>query len=777
MKSTHQTENELLIEDNEISLKEIFFIIKKYKVLIFTTTVIFLLITIIYTFLQKPVYQTTGMIMIVDPSSKVDLFEMELGSEKKYLENEIEILRSRTTANRAINKLLKLDSRNTLFLFGTKKYEFEGIARILNNLFFFNSEENNLTNPQIESEVSDSLFNIFVSRLRNNLIIKAQRDTDMLNISVLSVDPEESALLVNKVIDVYREIDLDWATGEMSHLKEFLIEQINKKEIELIESENSLKNFQEEDKIFGIDNNSKLLLQNLLNTESLLYGSKAEYNIVNERKKYIQSQLTGEEQKLIHNVLNTINNRMFALKNEVALKESELISAISQQGNDHEIVKTIGTKLDKLKETLKLETRELISQGISVADPIKFRQSLMDSVINLTAKSAMLETKINEFDKLVSKYELQLTGLPKKVLKFTRLSRNLNIDEETYSLMRHKLEEAQINEASKIGKVRIVDKAISDDAAKIKPNKKLNILLGLLMGLGFGASISFIRNYFDSTIKSIEYLEKRNLIILALIPSIGKSRDNKNRKTKKYQIKMGNAEKIQRRLITHEDPKSPISEAYRSLRTSLMYTEKENKQSDVILVSSSGPGEGKTTTIVNLAIAYANLGKKTILLDTDLRKPVTHKIFSIAQSPGITKYLSGIEEDVSNVTYKTEIKNLSLIPCGVIPPNPSEMLESKRMKILIEKLRKEYDIILLDSPPLLAVTDSFVCMKYVDQFILIVRSSQTQKGGLNRSLDQIRLTNSPLTGVVVNDIDESNAYGAGYYYNYYQYYYNEEKSK
>ena len=139
-------------------------------------------------------------------------------------------------------------------------------------------------------------------------------------------------------------MDLEWATGEMSHLKTFLLEQIKRKEIELVESENILKQFQEKEQVFGVDNKSNLLLENLLNTESKLYNSIAEQNILTERKKYIQKQLTSEEKKLVQSVSNTINDRLFALRNEISIKESELISAISQQGEEHEVVIKIQKK-------------------------------------------------------------------------------------------------------------------------------------------------------------------------------------------------------------------------------------------------------------------------------------------------------------------------------------------------------------------------------------------------------------------------------------------------
>jgi len=292
----------------------------------------------------------------------------------------------------------------------------------------------------------------------------------------------------------------------------------------------------------------------------------------------------------------------------------------------------------------------------------------------------------------------------------------------------------------------------------------------LLLGLGMGALIAFVIEYFDNTVKSVEQIERRGMSILAMIPDLQKA--DSISKRKKQSPNNGQIQNLIRRLITSEDPKSPISEAYRTLRTSLMYNSK-TEDSHIILVSSSGPGEGKTTTVANLAITYANLGKKTVLIDVDLRKPVVNKIFDIKKSPGITEYLSS-SADIEQIAHSTDIANLDVISSGVTPPNPSELLESDKMLELIKDLRKKYDLILFDSPPLIAVTDAFVLLKYVDQFLLVVRAGKTEKGALNRVCTAVNDSQYSITGVVLNAISQEFSYGAGYYYNYYQYYYGEK---
>ena len=187
----------------------------------------------------------------------------------------------------------------------------------------------------------------------------------------------------------------------------------------------------------------------------------------------------------------------------------------------------------------------------------------------------------------------------------------------------------------------------------------------------------------------MDEIERRGLSILAIIPSIG-SAEKKQRK-KGYKSNVSKSEKIERRLLTHEDPKSPISEAYRSLRTSLMIDgAKKIENPKIILVSSPGPGEGKTTSVANLAITYANMGKKTLLIDADLRKPVLHKMFPNPSICGLTSFLSGEINQVDDIVYSSDVENLSIVKCGVSPPNPSELLASKAMGEFIEQAKNNF---------------------------------------------------------------------------------------
>jgi len=759
----------------DISIRELFFIIKNNLTKLFFFIFLFIFLGITYLIVIRPLYTSTGSIIIESKDSSMSsIFDLGLGTDLNDIENEIEVLKSRTTAERTIDALLKSEHKNNLHLFNTKRYDDGFLRNFLRTILLLNLNEDEV--PQISTSISDSLFNIYVENLRDDIKITNLRNTDVLNVKYTGENADEVALIINTLIEVYQKRDQEWASGEMRYLKQFLESQLSIKESELNQIEQDLKEFQEKEHIYGLDDNSNLLLNQLTSVESDLYTTQAKRNITLERKKYFENQLNKDEKEFTKRVTNTLDAQLYSIRQELSTLEAKYISTKAREGDSHPSVIELDRKIKNLKDVLNNETKKYIEQGIGVANPIEYRQAIMDSVINLDVYSTGYESKLNELKVLVSKYENQLSSLPEKYLLFSRFQRDRVILSETYSLMKQKLEEAKISEASQLGKIRIVDSAIPN-YDETSPKKGIVLILSFILGSIFGIGIILVLEFLDSTIKSIDEIERRGLPILAIIPAIGRVQDNRKKKKKGYRfnLKVSSPEKIERRLLTHEDPKSPISEAYRSLRTSLMY-DNDEESCKIILVSSSGPGEGKTTTVANLAITYANMGKRTLLIDADLRKPVIHKMFKTTINKGFTNYLSGNEKDITKLYYDSDVKNLSIINSGAIPPNPSELLASNRMKEFIKEIKKEFDVVLFDTPPKIAVTDAFIIDKYVDKKLLVIRASVTQKGALERTLVNMENMSSSLDGVIFNGVDESNTYGGGYYYNYYQYYYgNEEK--
>ncbi len=219
-----------------------------------------------------------------------------------------------------------------------------------------------------------------------------------------------------------------------------------------------------------------------------------------------------------------------------------------------------------------------------------------------------------------------------------------------------------------------------------------------------------------------------------------------------------------RKILINEEPKSPVAEAYRTLRTNIQFSGVE-KEIRSIVVTSSGASEGKTTTSCNLAVAFAQSGKTVLLVDADLRKPKLHHHFDISNSMGLTKVL--LEDELRGYTVNSKIKNLTLLTAGVTPPNPSEMLGSTRMKNLLNKAKETYDMVIIDSPPVGYVTDASLLSSFVDGTILVVATGQTEVKAAQYAKQQLENVNANILGTVISKIPTN---GGGYYRHHYGYY-------
>ena len=327
----------------------------------------------------------------------------------------------------------------------------------------------------------------------------------------------------------------------------------------------------------------------------------------------------------------------------------------------HLLINDYDSKINELKGKLSSKLG-LIKNGIFSSSP-DIVKDLTEKIIDAEVKSDTSKIQLNELNGIVDKYEKEFNKLPQTSIGYARLERTREADEKLYDLLEEKQQEAQINELSQPGNVIIIDTGrVIDKPAK--PNRILIVLLGLILGAGMSFAFVFIKNYFNNTIKTPEDIQGRNINVLAWIPFIEGMGINGLK---------GNE------FIVAKKPDSIPSEAFKALRTRVQYSKVGQDPVKTILVTSSTPGEGKTLISVNLAGTFAQLGKKTLLIDTDLRKPRVHSLFNVSKHPGLVDYLFNVTA-YKDIVRPTELSNLSLITSGTIPPNPSETLASKNMK-------------------------------------------------------------------------------------------------
>jgi capsular exopolysaccharide synthesis family protein len=359
------------------------------------------------------------------------------------------------------------------------------------------------------------------------------------------------------------------------------------------------------------------------------------------------------------------------------------------------------------------------------------------------------------------------------------LSRSVQINEELYQVLLKKLQEMNVAGDALAYNVRVIEPARVPHRP-VRPNKRLNTIIGFVMGSVMGVGLAFFREYLDTTIKTVEELKNNfGLTALGLIPTIGQHKPksfttvlwerllNKNKgdvTISKDEVKDEMLFKVHR-LASAEQLKAPVAEAYRTLRTNLQFSQLD-RPIKTILITSSIRGEGKTTTSVNLGIILAQTGKKILIVDTDLRRPRIHRAFNTGRDVGLTNLLMG-ESTLDDVVIPADVPNLWILPSGPLPPNPAELVATERMRSLINYMSSKYDIVLFDSPPLVAVTDAALLATEVDGLLLVVEAGALPRELLKQGLDRLNNVKANILGTILNNV---NLQKGSYYYYYYHYY-------
>ena len=289
----------------------------------------------------------------------------------------------------------------------------------------------------------------------------------------------------------------------------------------------------------------------------------------------------------------------------------------------------------------------------------------------------------------------------------------------------------------------------------VRPKKRLNVLLAIIVGLFGGVGLAFFFEYLDDTVKSAEEVGRiADWPFLGGIPEIKDKGDEKLTEFRKD-------------IWAHVNPKDPASESYKSIRTNIFFSSTEEHPIKSLLITSPGPQEGKTITFCNLGIAIAQSGKKVLLVDADMRKPRLHGVFKSKNDTGLSAFLS-TQANAEDIIQKTDIPNVSIVTGGPIPPNPSELIESHKMKEFINIAKEKFDFILFDSPPIAVVTDAVVLSPYVDGLVLVIQNETTSKKFIPRIAQILKDSKARITGFILNKITQKSG---NYHYHYYSRYY------
>ena len=732
-------------EEKEVNLRDYWKVIQKRRWTIIAFFLIVLIVTGVGTFTMKPIYRGTTTIQINRENPQIVDFKEVFAvntMDMDYYQTQFKLLESRSLARKVI-QTLKL-SEHPEFQQKPLTPVQEWTSEVKKSVFgFFTSFSKKSSEPSkepsdeapSENPKDTSLVSQFLSRLK----IEPVRNSRIVKIHIDSYDPELAAKASNALATAYIESNLESRFIMTQQAKEWLTGQLDDLKAKVERADEVLEAFGSKHGIISLDDKENITMQRLTELNDVL--AKVESERMAKEALYRQTK----EKESIESLPAILDNKLIGDLNQNYIQ--------------------LETQYSKLLETFKPDYPEMArlkKQMVSIQKRIDAEMvRVIDSIKNDYEFSLRKESLIRTAFEQQKAKAVEMRG---KAIQYNILKREADTNKELYKSLLQRMKETGVSAAMTASNIQIVDRA-ELPTVPYKPNKKLNLLLAAVVGLFLGVGLAFFFEYLDNTVKTPEDVEQLiQLPSFGMIPEISSKRRRRIESVDSYPVD----------LITFGHPKSMISEAYRNVRTSVLLSFSE-KPPKTILITSPNPGEGKTTTAINTAIALCQTGAQVLIIDADLRHPRIHKVFAEGNGAGLSTFLSG-SAALESTIQKTEIPNLCFMSSGPIPPNPSELIGSNLFKSMMESLRQKFDHILVDSPPALGFSDSIILSISVDGVILVVAGGKTPRETLQRAKETLRQVNAKILGVVINRVDMRRS-GYGYYYYRYPYYYQEKGKK
>lgn len=684
---------------------------------------------------MTPIYDAAARISISQQTSNLlnskegETTSQSFGASQQDVETEIKIIQSETLAQIVIHSL-NLDRRP----------EFAGGAQAKSSGGIAVSE----SMPQERSR-QDVLIRRFLSGLK----VQQVPSTSLIEIKYSSPDASLAAEIANATTRIFIEQNIKTRYDSTMQAADWLSKQLADLQIKVETSQAKLVEYEKEHGIVGADDKKNLTVDKLDELNKELTGAQADRIQKESLYQIVKSGHPDDVTAIFQDsVLASLRQQQTELESQDALLSTQF-------GPSYPKVLEIRNQLNEVKKAYEEELHNSVTR-------------LENDYQTSLKREEMLQTALNQQTEVAN--QLSENAIQYKVLK-----QEADSNRQLYDGLLLKLKEGSLAAGLDSSNIRIVDVA-RVPLHPARPNIPLNLEFAVLIGLVGGIAIAFTLEGIDTTVRTPDQAENiSGLPILGVIPlqssiDIGGTRIAKVGLTKAAYRGGLRADP----LISYLEPHSEVAEAYRALRTSILLSSVSHPPR-TILVTSSVPQDGKTMTSVNTAIVLAQQGKRILLVDADLRRPGMHKVFSLGGKIGLSNILTGGAK-LKEAIQTTVQPNLFVLPAGLVPPHPSELLSSSFMQELLKIWRDEYDHVIIDSPPVISVTDAVLLSVQVDAAILIIRSGQTTNALVRRSRDLLLSVNANILGVVVNAADLTSPDYYNYYYGSKYKYYASRKS-
>ncbi|MBE0363248.1 hypothetical protein PULV_a3874 [Pseudoalteromonas ulvae UL12] len=711
-----------------IDLRQYFNIVNKYKWRILGLALFAAIFSAIIAFKMTPIYSSTATLIIEAEQAKAVNFQEVYGldsSRQEYYLTQFEILKSKSIAQKVIERL-NLDEHPEFNKPPSGMAAFKDSLK--SALPFLPKKDTSGLTPQ---ELAEQEMQLLVKAFTEQLSISPVRKTQLVNISFEAEDPKLAALVANTVGEVYIEQNLTAKMGITQKAAGWLNERLSGLRERLDISEAKLQAYREQENLIDVAGVVGLTTQELEQTSEQLVKTRNDKNklesimrVINEYGRNNLERLETIPEITSHKVIQDV-------KKEVVTSERKVSELAEVYGPKHPKMIAATSELRTVKANLSQQVRALVT---GIEKEVKTAQG------NVAALEKELVRIRTEYQRVTAKES-----------EYRKLKREVDTNRQIYDTFLSRSKETEVTSDFNAAVARFTDRAYAP-IEPVKPKKGLIVALVFIATLGLGVVVAFVIEALNDTVKSSADIEnKLAQRMLGLLP--------------KVEHKKGTNLNIH---YFFEKEARQFSEAVRTFRTSLVLSQMD-KNSKVVAVTSSVPGEGKTTTSTNLAFSLGQM-EKVLLIDADMRKPSICKRFGIpAYHPGLSNVIAGTEK-VEDCMFTDDRSGLTIMPCGQLPTNPLELLSSSRFEKLIDALKGRFDRIIIDTAPTQAVSDALVISRQADAMIYVVKADSTRMGLVQNGVGRLLAANAKLAGILLNQVDTKKAGKNGAYQGYYDYY-------
>jgi capsular exopolysaccharide synthesis family protein len=621
-----------------------------------------------------------------------------------------------------------------------------------------------------EENVSRAELGTVSNRIRRNLsTLRPERDADILEISYASSSPEEAAHVLNEAMKVYVSQSTMQNREAAESTAEFLEEERERIKQQLDESERQLKEFMDRTGIVRVDEQASGLVTQQSNVETELQQVELDLQTIERALEQHVEQMERIKPGLSEQFSEALGPRIRNSQEQLAQYEGERTMILTRNPGVRNREQTpprlkyLDEQIERLKNEIQNMSDQLFTEdneylGMDSEDRAQMVATTQARITELRIEKNQLESRAVVLRQRSNEVDQEFENLPEGMMQLAQLQRNVRINEEMYVSVSSQYADMSVLKQSQFGFGRILDTGLVPNTP-VSPNKKILLLVGIMLGGVLSAGFIAIREFTDNSISSVDELKLTSLPMLSAIPVL-----DKVSKRDKMTFKNSSRE-IPDELVLLRDRSHVASESIRRLKNNIIY-QHGDVPPKTIAITSPEKGDGKSTVVSNLGVAFAEEGYKTLVVDTDFRRPKMHNYYGLSNDIGLTDYLEG-KIPVQKILKDTDLGYLKVVTAGSNTDRPESIVSSKEFKQFLNKMEDVFDVIILDTPPFGIISDSTTLLKHASVTLLVTKYRKTNRGVFLKTVEELERIKANVSGIVLNGFDHRKEaggdYGAGYY--------------